>query len=216
MHPDRSRDENSAVPVILVPEVRDFVRINAELVGLLNLGHERVRLEGAEGQRLLAAGLVGNWRADIEVEGRTGLEFAANLNAPGLRIVARGASLDGAGRGLKAGTIVIVGDTGDGLGASQTGGNLLVTGSTGHRAGLGQAGGTLCVLDSIGRLAGDRQAGGVFFLGAPGTGPYPGRGQRGGRRVGWSDPLGSLEKLAWGGLTAALPSWLDPAILPRR
>ncbi len=203
------------VPVILVPEIRDFVRINAEIVGLLNLGHDRIRLEGAEGQRLLAAGLVGPWRAVIEVEGRTGPELAANLDAPGLRIVAWGPTVDGAGRGLQAGTVLILGDVGDGLGSAQTGGTLVVVGSAGHRAGLGQSGGTLAVLGATGRLAGDRQSGGICFLGAAGSGPFPGRGQRGGRRVAWLDPLGAADQLAWDALVEAVSPWVEPAILVR-
>lgn len=148
------------VPVILVPEVRDYVRINAELVALLDQGHTWIRLEGAEGQRLLAAGLVGSWMATVEILGRTGPELAANLAAPGLRIIARGATLDGAGRGLRAGLIVVDGAVGDGLGYGQSGGTLIVTGNAGHRAGLAQSGGTLAVLGRTGRLTGDRQSGG--------------------------------------------------------
>ena len=204
-----------SVPVILIPEVRDFVRINAEIVGLLNLGHQRIRLEGAEGQRLIAAGLTGGWRGVIEVFGRTGPEFAANLAAPELRIIGHGSTLDGAGRGLRAGLIAISGNAGDGLGAAQSGGTLLVTGTAGHRAGLGQTGGTLAVLGSTGRLAGDRQAGGLFFVGAAGVGLSAGRGQRGGARIAWGDPLQPAEQLAWDALRSATCPPLDPALFGR-
>ena len=44
-------------PAIVVPEVRDYTRINAELVRLLDAGHRRVRLAGVDGQRLLVQGL---------------------------------------------------------------------------------------------------------------------------------------------------------------
>ncbi len=208
-------DLTAAGPVIVVPEVRDYVRINAELVALLDQGHPRIRLEGAEGQRLLASGLVGRWDAVIEVEGRTGPELAADLDAPGLRIIARGGTADGLGRGLRAGTILLIGDAGDGVGYAQSGGLLVVAGSVGHRAGLAQSGGTLAVLGSTGRLAGDRQSSGFFFLGRGGFGPYPGRGQSGGSRVAWIDPLGPLEQAAWSGMVEAVSPWVDPPALVR-
>ncbi len=209
-------DPDAAVPVIFVPEVRDYVRINAELVALLDEGHPRIRLESAEGQRLLASGLVGPWDAVVEVGGRTGPELAANLDAPRLRIIARGGTLDGPGRGLRAGLIVILGDAGDGVGYAQSGGLLVVTGNAAHRAGLAQSGGTLAVLGSTGRLAGDRQSGGFFFLGPGGLGPHPGRAWRGGRRVGWTDSLGPLEQTEWTSLVGAISPWVDPSLLIRR
>ena len=203
------------LPVILVPEVRDYVRINAEIIGLLDQGHPLVRLEGAEGQRLLASGLAGSWDATIEVIGRTGPELAANLDAPNVRIVARGSTLDGAGRGLRAGTIVILGDVGDGLGASQAGGTLVVTGIAGHRAGLNQAGGSLAVLGATGRLAGDRQTGGYLWLGPAGAAAHAGRGQTGGHRIAWADALDADAVAAWADLVARTRPWLDPASLVR-
>ena len=210
MHAERLIKQEPAVPVILVPEVRDYGRINAELVALLDQGHRTIRLEGAEGQRLLASGLVGLWRAVIEVEGRTGPEFAANLDAPSLRIVARGETADGAGRGLRSGTVIIDGDAGDGLGYAQSGGSLFVVGNAGHRAGLAQSGGILAVFGSTGRLAADRQSGGRFFLGPRGAGPYLGRGQQGGRRIGWLDPLEPHDLTAWKLLMEAVSPWLYP------
>ena len=216
MNPEALGESDPLVPVIIVPEVRDYVRINAELVALLDSGHPRIRLDGAEGQRLLASGLVGPWRATIEIQGRTGPELAANIDAPGLRIVARGDTQDGAGRGLKAGIIVVVGDVGDGVGYAQSGGTLVVTGDAGHRAGLGQSGGILAVLGKSGRLAGDRQSGGTFFLGRGGVGPYPGLGRRGGRRVGWFDPWDDQDRTAWNDLVEAVSPWVDPSILERQ
>ena len=55
---DSSADSN--IPIISVPEVRDFIRINAEIVGLLNLGHAHIKLMGVDGQRLIGAGLFGS------------------------------------------------------------------------------------------------------------------------------------------------------------
>lgn len=208
-------EPDPVVPTILVPEVRDYVRINAEIVALLDRGHSHIRLDGADGQRLLAAGLAGPWDATIEIRGRTGPEVAANLNAPGLRIIARGATRDGAGRGLRAGLILVDGDVGDGLGYAQGGGTLVVTGDAGHRASLCQAGGISAILGMAGRLAGDRQTGGWLFLGAGGSGPHPGRAQRGGSRLDWLDPLAPAAQEAWDQLVAQVRPFLDPALLVR-
>lgn len=213
--PTGSAATEGEVPSILVPEVRDFVRINAELVALLDRGHRRVRLDGVDGQRLLLAGLAGAWEAIVEVDGRTGPELAANLDAPGLRVVARGATRDGAGSGLRAGSVLILGTAGAGLGYAMTGGTLVVVGDAGDRAGLDQRGGVLAVLGASGRLAGDRQGGGTFFEGVGGVGPYPGRGQRGGRRVAWTDPLDPSDRRAWDALVSTVGDWVDPAALAR-
>ncbi len=170
-------------PTLPIPEIRDYQKINAELVALLDRGHPLIRLDGAEGQRLLASGLSGPWNAVVEIIGRTGPEVAANLDAPGLTVIARGPTADGAGRGLKAGRVLIPGDAGDAAGYAQSGGILVIAGSTGHRAGLAQSGGILAILGSTGRLACDRQSGGRLFLPNGSIGPHAGRGRRGGRLI---------------------------------
>src|SRR4029453_17950212 len=83
-------------PLVVIPEIRDYQRINAEVGRLLADGHGRVRLLGAEGHRLLLAGLRGAWEAVVEVEGRAGPELAADLDAPGLLVVCLGPAADGA------------------------------------------------------------------------------------------------------------------------
>ncbi len=65
-------DDDRTTPVVSIPDIRDYQRINAELAQLLDAGHPRVLLAGAEGQRLLVAGLAGAWSATVEVEGRAG------------------------------------------------------------------------------------------------------------------------------------------------
>ena len=186
-------------PVIMIPEIRDYKRINAELIDLLNRGHRTIRLESAEGQRLIASGLMGTWSATIEIHGWTGPETAANLNAPNLTILANGPSLDGAARGLRAGRVLFSEDVGDAAGACQSGGTLVVSGSSGHRTGLGQAGGHLAIFGASGRLAGERQVGGWIFLRGRPIGPYLGRAGRGGRIVTRFDPedLDDLDRSAW-------------------
>ena len=61
--------EGLKVPEVSIPEVRDYQRVNAELIAFLDKGHRRVRLVGAEGQRRLVSGLTGFWDAVVEVEG---------------------------------------------------------------------------------------------------------------------------------------------------
>lgn len=169
--------------VVPIPEVREYPRINAEVVRHLDAGHARVVLAGAGGHRLLLHGLTGPWRAVVEVEGHAGPELAADLNAPGLTVVCRGPVGDGAARDLRGGRVVILGDAGEALAYSQRGGAVLVAGSTGHRAGLGQAGGSLVLLGAVGRLAGERQRGGQLWAVDGRVGPHAGRGQCGGRLV---------------------------------
>jgi glutamate synthase domain-containing protein 3 len=171
------------VASIVIPEVRDYQRINAELAQRLDEGSTCVRLVGAEGQRFLASGLRGTWHAVVEIEGAAGPELAAELNAPNLTVVCRGPAGDGAGRGLRAGRLVILGAVGDALGYAQEGGSLLAVASAAHRAGLNQRGGVVAILGAVGRLAGERQSGGWFFADDRLLGPHAGHGRRGGRFV---------------------------------
>ena len=170
-----------AVPsaILSIPEIRDYPRINAELSQQLDEGHAHIRLVGAEGQRLLLAGVTGAWSALVEIEGESGPELAAGLDAPGLTVVARGPTADGAGARLRAGRLILLGDTGDALAAGQEGGIILAAAAAGHRAGLGQRGGVLLVLGPLGRLAGERQSGGRMFVPADRLGPHAGHGRRG-------------------------------------
>ena len=169
---------------IIVPELRDYQQINAEIVRRLNLGQTRVRLEGVAGQRLLLERLAGSWTALIELEGDAGPELAAELDAPGLTVVCRGAAADGAGRGLVAGTLVILGPAGPVLGYCQRGGLIVACREVGARPGLGQTGGDMVLLDRAGALAGERQSGGRLLFRRSLAGPHAGHGSRGGRLVG--------------------------------
>lgn len=178
---DRGKpDGGRSIPV---PELRDYQQINAELVRLLDLGTRRIRLEGVEGQRLLVAGIQGPWNAVIEVDGNAGPELAAAVDAPGLTVICRGSSLDGAGRGLVRGTLLLVGATGVAVGYAQRGGRIVAGDVAAARAGLGMMGGDLFLLSRVGPLAGERQAAGRIFHLRDGLPPHLGHGARGGRRV---------------------------------
>lgn len=217
MLPDPEIDHGNPPPTLLIPEIRDYQKINAELIALLDKGYSFVRLEGAEGQRLLVSGLDGPWSAVIEILGRTGPELGSELDAPGLVVVARGSTADGAGRGLRAGRLVILGDAGDAVGYGLSGGTLVVSGSTGHRSGLAQTGGTLAILGKTGRLTGDRQSGGRLFVCRGQLGPHAGRGSRGGRLIELptDGELDSEEALAWSEVVEHISPWIDPSILPQ-
>ena len=173
----------AAEPPIIVPELRDYQQINAELVRRLNLGQRHVRLEGVEGQRLLVSRIAGPWQAVIEIEGNAGPELAAELNAPGLIVVCRGSAADGAGRGL------VVGPTGHPPelrhrpGLLPGGGLIVACGDVGPRAGLNQKGGGLVLLGRSGCPDGRTADGGRLFLKPALTGPNLGFGSRGGRRI---------------------------------
>jgi hypothetical protein len=220
VHPDAEEDGGQVPPSpsLAIPEIRDYQKINAELLALLDRGHPLVRLEGAEGQRLLASGLSGPWVAVVEIIGRTGPEVAANLDAPGLTVVARGSTADGAARGLKSGRVMILGDAGDATGYEQSGGVLVISGSAGHRAGLAQSGGSLTILGSAGRLACDRQSGGRLFLPGGTLGPHAGRGRRGGRLIDrfGSAQLDAEDAAAWRAVLDLAEGLMDVSSLPPR
>lgn len=179
----RPRQGGDAIATLAVPELRDYDLINKELTRLLDEGAGRVVLAGAEGQRLLASRLRGDWSATVVVDGHAGPELAAEMDAPGVTVVCRGGAADAAGRGLVAGRLVIEGMAGDGLGYAQRGGTILVRGNTGHRAGLMQSGGAIVLLAEVGRLAGERQSGGILVVNTGRLGPHSGRGRMGGRLV---------------------------------
>ncbi|HWE37665.1 MAG TPA: glutamate synthase [Isosphaeraceae bacterium] len=179
----------ATTPTVVVPEVREYTRINAEVARLLDLGATRVRLAGVEGQRLLLAGLAGPWSATVVVEGRAGPELAAGMDAPGLTVVCHGDALDGAGSNLKSGRLWVLGDAGDAVGYAQAGGAIVVAGAAGHRAGLNMNDGVLILSGAVGRLAGERQAGGRIFVKEGHAGPHLGHGRRGGRLVVLTMPL---------------------------
>ncbi|MEO6808019.1 MAG: glutamate synthase [Isosphaeraceae bacterium] len=211
-----SNDLTSPTPgpisVVAVPEIRDYGRINAQVALLLDSGQSRIRLAGAEGQRLLLSGLNGPWRAVVEIEGRAGPELAASLDAPGLMVLCHGPAADGAGRGLRAGGLLITGDVGVAAGYAMTGGTLIVQGRAGPRAGLVMAGGVLVVGGNADRLMGERQCGGLIFALGPQNGPHAGHGRRGGRLIALEN-LGKLDPAAAKTLHEALEGftpWLEP------
>lgn len=182
--------------VVSVPDLRDYDRINAELLRCLDEGHTRVRLVGAEGQRLLASGLCGTWQAVVEVEGDAGPELARDLDAADVTVVCRGKAGDGAGSSLRAGRLVILGEVDDALAYAQSGGTVAALNGAGHRAGLNQRGGVLVLLGPVGRLAGERQGGGRLFAFEERLGPHSGFGHRGGRLIRMptqEDPASRLE-----------------------
>ncbi len=162
--------------ILPVPEIRDYRQINLRLLQALDAGARLVRLAGVEGQRLLAAELRGSWQAVVEIEGRAGPELAAGLDATGLTVVGLGDAADGAGRGLRAGRLLVLGTCGDALGYSQAGGAILAAGPAGARVGLDQTGGLLAVRGPVGRLAAERQAGGILWLLDPSAGSSRGPG----------------------------------------
>ncbi len=193
-------------PSLIVPEIRDYTRINADLIALLDAGHPVIRLLGVDGQRLIARGLRGSWAALVEVEGDAGPELAADLDAPGLTISCSGSAADGAGRGLIAGRILIRGAAGAAVGYAMKGGTIVAMDSCGPRAGLDQAGGWLVLFGPVGRLAGERQSGGHLIVTLGPVGTSFGHGRRGGRATG-PDDLDDEDRIALAAALAGAPGW---------
>ena len=176
-------DLTPEAPPIVVPELRDYHQINAELVRRLNLGARHVRLEGVAGQRLLASRISGAWHALVELDGDAGPELAAELNAPNLTVVCRGSAADGAGSGLRDGRLLVGGEAGSVIGYFQRGGLIVATGNVGPRAGLNQLDGDLVLLQQSGALTGERQSGGRLVVRQGQIGPHLGLGRRAGRLI---------------------------------
>ncbi len=172
-----------AAPPIVVPELRDYQQINAEILRRLNLGERHIRLEGVAGQRLLVFRVNGPWNALVELDGHAGPELAAELDAPNLTVVCRGSAADGAGRGLLAGRLLIGGNAGPAVGYFQHGGMIVAAGDAGPRAGLNQQGGDLVLLGKVGALAGERQSGGRLVFRQGLAGAHAGHGRRAGRLI---------------------------------
>jgi formylmethanofuran dehydrogenase subunit C len=167
-------------PVVLsVPEVRDYARINAQVLRWLDSGRTRIELAGVANQRLLLAGLAGPWEARIDVQGDAGPELAASMNAPNVVVTCLGSAADAAGRELAGGTLRILGDASDCAGYRQRGGLILVAGSAGHRAGLEMSDGLMVILGGSGRLCGHLQHGGRLIVSGT-AGPFPGFARDGG------------------------------------
>jgi formylmethanofuran dehydrogenase subunit C len=181
--PGRDEGGSQELPIIVVPDIRDYTKINSELTKLLDAGHRLVRLIGVDGQRLLTHGLRGLWSAIVIVEGNAGPELAAELDAPNLIVACSGSAKDGAGRGIKTGRLWIGGNAESAVGYGQSGGTIFVRGSAGPRAGLGQTGGSLMVVGEVGRLSGERQSGGVLMIKNGPIGPFSGHGRIGGRII---------------------------------
>lgn len=204
----------SHAPVLSVAEIRDYERINIQLAQMLDDGQTRIRLAGVDGQRLLVSGLRGNWSAVVEIEGNTGPELAACLDAPNLIVLARGSAADGAGRSLRAGSLLVFGESGDATAYRQSGGVVVVLGTSGHRAGLELSGGTLIVGGPTGRLLADRQCGGRIIALHASHGANVGHGRTGGRLISPShvaigfDPLTTEDAAAFQESIRGLAPWL--------
>jgi methylamine---glutamate N-methyltransferase subunit B len=192
---EQADGSGSGNPPVLVPELRDYSQINAELVRRLNLGQTHVRLTGVAGHRLLAAGLDGPWHATVDVEGDAGPELAAGMNAPNITLRCMGMAADGCGDAFLAGRLLVLGSAGVALGYFQRGGMIVAAGAVAARAGLCQQGGDLLLLRRTGPLAGERQSGGCLFLQESLAGPHAGRGARGGRRIDLDSCLAGRVKL---------------------
>ncbi len=204
---------SSIAVAIPIPEIRDYRAVNLEIVRLLEQGHRTIRLAGVGGQRLLAAGLIGDWEAEILVDGDAGPELAAGLDAPGLTIIGGGAAEDGAASGLRAGRVTVMGQVGTAFGYAQRGGLAVAVGRAGPRAGLLQAGGDLVLLGGAGPLAGERQSGGRLFARGR-LGAHEAHGRRGGQFI-WIGTESKTEheghRAAWLSAIGPVRRWLDGA-----
>ncbi len=142
---------------------------------------------------LLPERLAGLTRAEVErlplALGRRTVALAdlfSLAGGPGPRLVLAGPCdrLDGVGRGLASGEIIVESDAGHEIGASQSGGKIRIAGSVGDQAALGMRAGVLTVAGNAGAFlgappAGERlgMRGGLVTVGG-GVGPRAGEHMR--------------------------------------
>ena len=197
---------------ILVPEIRDYERINLEIVARLQTGFKTIVLQGVEGQRLLVSGLSGDWEGCVVVEGRAGPDLGAGLNTPRLRVDCLGDVADGVGHSLRGGSICVRGNAGTCAGYGLSGGRIIIEGNTGPRAGLNQKGGLLVVFGNAGNLVGEGRAGGIFAAFAGRIGKHPNLAATGGRFLN----LELSGEMSFEGLDPEMIASLSEAISARR
>ncbi|MFM1801712.1 MAG: hypothetical protein RJA81_1064 [Planctomycetota bacterium] len=147
-----------------LPEWRDSQAVTRQVVTALNLGVSKVVLSGARGDRLLLAGLSGDWSATIRIDGNVGSELAREMNSPGITVLATGDVGAGAGSGLKAGRLLILGRSGALAGTQIENGEIWCLGPAGNRLGYRASGGLIVVGDGLGLMAMDRRVSGTVRI----------------------------------------------------
>lgn len=130
---------------------------------MIRESEDDVAVDGALGQRFIAAGLEKN---KIEITGTPGNALGAYLN--GAEITVIGNAQDAVGDTMNEGKIIIHGNIGDAAGYAMRGGKIFVKGNAGYRAGIHmkeykEKKPVMVIGGSCGSFLGEYQAGGVII-----------------------------------------------------
>lgn len=110
-----------------------YRQLNDAIREAVSSGARNIRVENANGQRYVGAGLrVRDVR--IEVHGTAGNDLASFMDGPNVEVF--GNAQDGVGNTMASGKVVVHGDAGDVLGYGMRGGRVYVRGDVGYRVGI--------------------------------------------------------------------------------
>lgn len=110
-----------------------YRQLNDAIREAVSSGVRSIRIENANGQRYIGAGLrVPGLR--IEVRGTAGNDLAAFMDGPTVEVF--GNAQDGVGNTMASGKVIVHGDAGDVLGYGMRGGRVYVRGDVGYRVGI--------------------------------------------------------------------------------
>lgn len=192
-------------------------RINAAALGFRELNDAISRagasvcLDGALGQRFIAAGLGAK---EIVIDGTPGNALGAYLN--GAEITVHGNAQDAVGDTMNEGRIVVHGNIGDAAGYAMRGGQIYVRGNAGYRAGIHmkeyrEKRPVMVIGGCAGSFLGEYQAGGLIVVlglntaGRDIVGNFPCTGMHGGMML----LRGDVSHIRFPGTVIAAPASAD-------
>jgi len=109
-----------------------YREMNTEVRELARDGCDEIVLDGINGQRYIADGLVDKVR--IVINGVPGNDLGAFMDGP--TVIVNDNAQDGVGNTMNSGKIVIRGHAGDVIGYGMRGGKVFVKGNVGYRVGI--------------------------------------------------------------------------------
>ncbi|MDI6843849.1 MAG: hypothetical protein QMC94_05575 [Anaerosomatales bacterium] len=110
-----------------------YQQLNEAIRSAVSAGARNIRIENANGQRYIGAGLRAR-DLRIEVHGTAGNDLASFMDGPTVEVF--GNAQDGVGNTMASGKVVVHGDAGDVLGYGMRGGRVYVRGDVGYRVGI--------------------------------------------------------------------------------
>ena len=184
LDPQEKMDQES---IIIDAAGMHYRLLNERIRNAIAQGYREIVLNGVNGQRYIADGLISDVR--MVINGVPGNDLGAFMDGP--TVVVNDNAQDGVGNTMNNGTIVVRGNAGDVVGYGMRGGRIFVKGDVGYRVGIHMKSfkEQVPVIVAGGRAGdffGEYMAGGVLVLlgftaaDAPLVGNYLGTGMHGG------------------------------------